>query len=59
MPVASLDEFDLQQLIAMIVGFDAESVALLESYMDRRFPALASARAGRHGRGAAPHGDGR
>src|SRR5436305_4156685 len=28
----SLDEFDLQQLIAMIAGFDAESVALLESY---------------------------
>ena len=34
-----LDEFDLQQLIAMIPGFDAESVALLESYLDRRFPA--------------------
>ena len=34
-----LDEFDLQQLIAMIPGFDAESVSLLESYLDRRFPA--------------------
>ena len=35
----SLDEFDLPQLLAMIPGFDAESVALLESYLDRRFPA--------------------
>jgi DnaJ domain len=35
----SLDEFDLQQLIAMMSGFDAESVPLLESYLDRRFPA--------------------
>src|SRR5512141_960219 len=35
----SLDEFDLPQLVAMIPGFDAESVALLESYLDRRFPA--------------------
>ena len=35
----SLDEFDLPQLIAMIPAFDAESVALLESYLDRRFPA--------------------
>ena len=34
-----LDEFDLPQLVAMISGFDAESVALLESYLDRRFPA--------------------
>jgi DnaJ domain len=34
-----LDEFDLAQLIAMIPAFDAESVALLESYLDRRFPA--------------------
>ena len=34
----SLDEFDLPQLIAMTAGFDAESVALLESYLDRRFP---------------------
>ena len=35
----SLDEFDLLQLTAMIPGFDAESVALLEGYLDRRFPA--------------------
>ena len=35
----SLDAFDLTELTAMIAGFDAESVALLESYLDRRFPA--------------------
>ncbi|THD67230.1 MAG: molecular chaperone DnaJ [Bradyrhizobium sp.] len=35
----SLDEFDLPQLTAMIPAFDAESVSLLESYLDRRFPA--------------------
>jgi hypothetical protein len=35
----SLGEFDLPQLTAMIPGFDAESVSLLESYLDRRFPA--------------------
>ena len=35
----SLGEFDLSQLTAMISGFDAESVSLLESYLDRRFPA--------------------
>jgi DnaJ domain len=35
----SLDEYDLQQLLQMMAGFDAESVALLESYLDRRFPA--------------------
>ena len=35
----SLDEFDLPQLTAMIPGMDAESVPLLESYLDRRFPA--------------------
>src|ERR1700730_5787216 len=35
----SLGEFDLAQLTAMIPGFDAESVSLLESYLDRRFPA--------------------
>ena len=34
-----LGEFDLSQLTAMISGFDAESVALFESYLDRRFPA--------------------
>jgi DnaJ-domain-containing protein 1 len=35
----TLDEFDLPQLTAMISAFDAESVSLLESYLDRRFPA--------------------
>jgi hypothetical protein len=35
----SLDEFDLPQLTEIMSGFDAESVALLESYLDRRFPA--------------------
>jgi len=35
----SLEQFDLPQLAAMIPGLDAESVALLESYLDRRFPA--------------------
>jgi hypothetical protein len=35
----SLDEYDLSQLTAMATSFDAESVALLESYLDRRFPA--------------------
>ncbi|KWV46806.1 molecular chaperone DnaJ [Bradyrhizobium macuxiense] len=35
----ALDEFDLPQLLAMMPAFDAESVALLESYLDRRFPA--------------------
>ena len=34
----ALDEFDLPQLAAMIPTFDGESVALLESYLDRRFP---------------------
>jgi len=34
-----LDEFDLPGLMAMMPGFDAESVSLLESYLDRRFPA--------------------
>jgi hypothetical protein len=35
----SLDDFDLSQLVAMMTSFDAESCALLESYLDRRFPA--------------------
>ena len=35
----ALDEFDLAELAAMMTGFDAESVSLLESYLDRRFPA--------------------
>jgi hypothetical protein len=34
----SLDEFDLGQLAALIPAFDPESCALLESYLDRRFP---------------------
>jgi hypothetical protein len=34
-----LDDFTLDQLIVLARGFDAESWALLESYMDRRFPA--------------------
>ncbi|KIZ40598.1 MULTISPECIES: DnaJ domain-containing protein [Rhodopseudomonas] len=35
----SLDAFDLPALAQMLTGFDAESCALLESYLDRRFPA--------------------
>ncbi len=35
----SLDVFDLPQLASMMPAFDAESVALLEGYLDRRFPA--------------------
>lgn len=35
----SLDDFDLPALAAMMPRFDAESCALLESYLDRRFPA--------------------
>ena len=35
----ALDEFDLPQLASLMTGFDAESVALLEAYLDRRFPA--------------------
>lgn len=35
----SLDEFDLGQLAALIPNLDGESVPLLESYLDRRFPA--------------------
>ena len=34
-----LDDFELGELAAMIPTFDGESVALLESYLDRRFPA--------------------
>jgi hypothetical protein len=33
----SLDEFDLPQLAVLMPTFDAESSALLESYLDRRF----------------------
>ena len=35
----SLGEFNLAELLAMAPALDAESVALLESYLDRRFPA--------------------
>ena len=35
----ALDSFDLAQLTAMMASFDAESIPLLESYLDRRFPA--------------------
>ncbi|MBR1223244.1 DnaJ domain-containing protein [Bradyrhizobium sp. U87765 SZCCT0131] len=35
----SLETFDLPQLAALMPTFDAESCALLESYLDRRFPA--------------------
>src|SRR3954451_19843799 len=35
----ALGEFDLAALLAMAPAFDAESVSLLESYLDRRFPA--------------------
>ena len=49
----SLDEFDLRELVAIGSAFDAESLALLESYLDRRFPAwrenAQGERAGRQG----------
>jgi hypothetical protein len=35
----SLGDFDLPALLAMFGELDAESVSLLESYLDRRFPA--------------------
>jgi len=35
----SLDSFELRELVAMTADFDAESIPLLESYLDRRFPA--------------------
>jgi len=35
----SLDEFDLPQLAAIAPSLDGDSVALLETYLDRRFPA--------------------
>ena len=49
-----LGEFDLAQLMAMISAFDAESVALFESYLDRRFPAWRQ-----HAQGDAARGQGR
>jgi hypothetical protein len=55
----SLDDFDLAELAAMLPDFDAESCALLESYLDRRFPAwrqnAQGERAGGRG-GQAPSG---
>jgi hypothetical protein len=52
----SLEAFDLPQLASMMAGFDAESVALLEGYLDRRFPAWRQDAqfdgAGRHDRAA-------
>ncbi|MGJ5179530.1 DnaJ domain-containing protein [Bradyrhizobium oligotrophicum] len=35
----SLDEFDLPQLVAMAPSLDVDSLSLLETYLDRRFPA--------------------
>jgi hypothetical protein len=35
----ALDTLDLAELTAMTATLDAESIALLESYLDRRFPA--------------------
>ncbi|MCC7347473.1 MAG: DnaJ domain-containing protein [Variibacter sp.] len=59
----ALDEFTLDELIALARGFDAESWALLESYLDRRFPAWrehaqgdAAGRRGGEDRRAAPGG---
>jgi hypothetical protein len=59
----ALDSFTLDELIALARGFDAESWALLESYLDRRFPAWresahgdAAGRRGGEGRRAAPGG---
>jgi DnaJ-domain-containing protein 1 len=53
----ALGEFGLEELLAMAPAFDAESVALLESYLDRRFPAWRQNAqgngAGRQGRAAA------
>ena len=50
----SLDEFDLPQLAEIMSSFDAESCALLESYLDRRFPAWRQ-----HAQGDAAGGQGR
>jgi len=52
-----LDDFSLDELVEMARGFDAESWTLLESYLDRRFPAwrqhaqgAAAGRGGQEGR---------
>jgi hypothetical protein len=52
----SLDELDLGQLAALIPTFDPESCALLESYLDRRFPAWRqdAQGAGTRGQGGQP-----
>ena len=55
----SLDQFDLPQLTSMMTRFDAESIALFESYLDRRFPAWrqhAEADAAGRQRGSASRG---
>lgn len=49
-----LDDFTLDELIALARGFDAESWALLESYLDRRFPAWRE-----HAQGEGASGGGR
>jgi len=54
----SLDEFDLGELAAMLPGFDAESCALLESYLDRRFPAWRQNAQGDSARGQGGHPSG-
>lgn len=57
-----LDDFTLDELVALARGFDADSRTLLESYLDRRFPGWREdpehAAAGRSGgeRGAAAAG---
>jgi len=48
-----LDALELADLLAVMPEFDAESVALLESYLDRRFPAWRE-----HPQGNAARGDG-
>jgi len=55
----SLEDFNLPALLAMFTELDAESVPLLESYLDRRFPAWrqnAQGDAAGRQRGAAPGG---
>jgi hypothetical protein len=47
----SLNDFDLAQLIAMMPDFDVESVSLLESYLDRRFPSWRQDAQGNSARG--------
>ena len=55
-----LDEFTLAQLLAMSAAFDVESLALLESYLDRRFPAWREHAQGEGaGRQGGQAGDGR